>query len=37
MKIQVVKKGNNKVKAIAACPFLVDPPDGVEIRKPVEK
>ena len=26
MKIQVIKKGNSKVKAISACPFVIDCP-----------
>ena len=35
MKIQVVKKGNVKVKPYAACPMLVDyPPDGIDARTP---
>lgn len=29
MKIQIVKKGNTKVKPMALCPFLVDiPPEA---------
>ena len=31
MKIQVVKKGNSKVKTMSACPFVVDiPPEAVK-------
>lgn len=26
MKIQILKKGNSKVKTMASCPFLVDVP-----------
>ena len=26
MKIQVIKKGNSKVKTMSACPFVVDIP-----------
>ncbi len=26
MKIQIVKKGNSKVKTMSICPFLVDVP-----------
>ena len=38
MKIQVVKKGNVKVKAYGTCPYFVDyPPDGVDVRKSAEK
>lgn len=37
MKIQIVKKGSNKVKAIASCPFFVDPPDGVDSGKRIDK
>lgn len=36
MKIQIVKKGS-KVKPIAACPFFIDNPDGVDVRKPAHK
>lgn len=38
MKIQVVKKGNVKVKTYSVCPFLVDvPPDGVDVHKPKDQ
>ena len=38
MKIQILKKGNIKVKTYGVCPFLVDyPPDGVDARKPQDK
>lgn len=37
MKIQIVKKASNRTNAIAACPYFVDPPDGVDSGKRVEK
>ena len=31
MKIQVVKKGNSKVKTMSACPYVVDiPPEATK-------
>ena len=31
MKIQVIKKGNSKVKTMSACPFVVDvPPEAAK-------
>lgn len=31
MKIQIVKKGNSKVKAMGSCPFFVDiPPEATK-------
>jgi hypothetical protein len=38
MKIQIVKKGNIKVKPYGVCPWLVDyPPDGIDVRKPSDQ
>lgn len=36
MKIQIVKKGNNKAKATSTCPYFVDPPDGVDSGKRID-
>ena len=30
MKIQVIKKGNSKVKTMSSCPFVVDVPPEAE-------
>lgn len=37
MKIQIVKKASNRVTPIAACPHFVDPPDGVDSGKRIDK
>ena len=34
MKIQIIKKAAVQTKGFSTCPYLVDPPDGADLKKP---